>query len=216
MRVEPNFEGDDVISRLEHQAVQSLREGMESAISLLRMLEEKIDGIDSALDGYLAFKAGHRGDVQGNRAAVHRDFSSRFDRFVSQNLLGLVYQATNQRTITREEAAMLVARLCRLFFVPGEVETRRVKRLLRARRGDSIADAVDRTVDSWDEIRDEARILKIYYSWDYAFNSGEFLDPTFQRAWMACDATQVGRFCVAPAYIGDNRLYSLQVVYTAD
>lgn len=172
---------------------------------------------DDKFNAVLAQWTHERGDLTGEVDEIHRSVASDLESFVSQKLQPLAYLGTpklKQGGYSTRQVADLLSKLCVCYLGPSEIDLRRVRRTLKARKGDHLWIASGKAAVQASKILRDIKYRGIEFTWDYEFDHGFPIDDTRQRAWSNCDPSGDIRFVVIPGYHADGECYLRQQVFT--
>ncbi|MFJ3725322.1 hypothetical protein ACIPYQ_22495 [Streptomyces sp. NPDC090045] len=196
--------------------LSEINEKLSSILLRLDQLGDQVVGLDDRFHEVLARWTHYREDLTGDHDEMHRGIAEELNSFVSQKLLRLAYMRSRATAsgLTRRQTAQLVSSLCVAYLGPAEIDLIRVRRMLKARKGDECWQAAGQAALQAKKILAAARARGAEFSWDYDCDEGFPLDGEIQQVWSNCDPVSDVSFVVVPGYVADGERYLLQQVFT--
>ncbi|MFD4938244.1 hypothetical protein [Streptomyces virginiae] len=196
--------------------LSEMHEKLNGILVRLEQLGEQVVGLDERFHEVLARWTHYREDLTGGHDEMHRGIAEELNSFVTQKLLRLAYMRSRATVngLSRRQTAQLVSTLCVSYLGPAEIDLIRVRRMLKARKGDESWQAAGQAALQAKKILAAARARGAEFSWDYDCSEGFPLDEETQQVWSNCDPASDVSFVVVPGYVADGERYLLQQVFT--
>ncbi|MFD9164038.1 hypothetical protein ACFVZ8_18945 [Streptomyces sp. NPDC059558] len=196
--------------------LSEINEKLDGIMLRLDQMGDQVVGLDERFHEVLARWTHYREDLTGSHDEMHRAIAQDLHSFVCQKLLRLAYMRSRAAgsTPTGRQTAQLVSALCVSYLGPAEIDLSRVRRMLKARKGDECWQAAGQAALQAKKIFAAARAQGAEFSWDYDYSQGFPLDEERQQVWSNCDPEADVSFVVVPGYVADGEYYLLQQVFT--
>ncbi|MFF4157602.1 hypothetical protein [Streptomyces sp. NPDC001678] len=195
---------------------EEMNRKLEYALKRIDEVGTQISELDEKLHALLAHLTHSREDLTGIQDEMHRALAEEIEAFVGQKLIKLAYAGSRRREgkDSQRRVAELTRNLCISYLGPAEIDLLRVRRMLKARKGDDCWRAAGQAALQIKKILGSAKARGIEFVWDYDCDPGFPVDESTQRVWSSCDPASDVSFVVVPGYLADGERFLLQQVFT--
>ncbi len=187
-------------------AIRAIQERADSAEEKVADLDARLNEVMACLDTLVV------GRRQEERDVDHYSFQREFTALVNQDIGVLVDAIARRRGLTHRDCASLTAKMCWLLFA-GEHPLRDRLLLETSEESADVRDRCERILTAAEDLRQRVGEHKNQH-WDFSFQPGIPVDPSFQEPWPSYPSGDLVEFVVVPSYVIDGySILSKQRVY---
>jgi len=190
---------------------QELRQELLQTTTRVERLEKRVIAI-------LAAQTRQRGDLPSDAHVEHQAIARDYQAFVEHHLAALARKAVDiswRRPTYQPALLCLLGELTQALFHRAPTAGFAEAALqLDETASNMLATRLERALAEATRLWQRAERTGLPFRWDFDLLPGARLDPARQVAWPSCDPCLPVQYVIAPAYVVELQVFSLQRVFT--